>query len=640
MDPLVSIIMPVYNCDKYIDESIKSILKQTYKNFEIIVLDNNSTDNTLKIVREIKDDRIKVIQLGSNKGLNASFKEGLSRAKGEFIIRHDPDDISLPSRIERQVAYLQTHKELGMVSCLIKCFTYDADYINQCTFIEKIQNHYIDKESILNAIIGNFIPIIFPTLMIRKQLLNKIILSQLNQEFDDQIDLLLELIKIGGVEKVNKVLYSYRRHNEAYHIVNQRGYEEHTRIALENSDIKNYILYSKLYQNAKINKVNISLNQRSDIRILMLIDSLNIGGTETHVLNLVKSLINKGIYVVVGTSGGPLTRMFQDNGIKIVKVPIKGDYISNRHLFGLLNTVKQIIDTENINLIHSHLFGSMSIANQIYKKYNIPYIVTLHGLFYPKDILYSTCINASSIIAVSEPVKEMICGQLGKRVKDKVIVIPNGINIQEQMKDKKDNTIRKKLNIPDDGIIITYCSRLAWNKTIAAENFIFSCHNLALQYENLYAIVVGDGPDSNIIKREVDLINNSIGRDLVHLEGASFDVIQYYLESDIVVGTGRVALEAMSCCKPVISIGNEGYVGIVSEEMKELQWQTYFGDHDAIEKPDIITLGKAIKSLLDKPKDRKKIGLWSKKWCKEMFDEDLVTYRTIELYEEFIQKCN
>jgi len=370
----------------------------------------------------------------------------------------------------------------------------------------------------------------------------------------------------------------------------------------------------------------------------MLIDYLNIGGTETHVLSLAKNLNSKGIYVVIGTSGGPLEKSFEKNGIKIIKIPIKTDNISNRYAGGVLSIVKEIIDIENINLIHCHLLGSMSIADQIYKKYNIPYIITLHGLFYNKSILYNTCINANNIIAVSEPVKKMVCNKLGDKFKDKVTVIPNGINIEEQFKSSKENIIRQKLNIPNDALVITYCSRLAQNKTIAAINFITACFNLASQYENLHAIIVGDGSDINTVKREANLTNDKIGRNLIHMENVSFDVLQYYLDSDIVVGTGRVALEAMSCCKPVVSIGNEGYVGIVSEEMKDLQWQTYFGDHGALEKPNTIKLTEAIKFLLDNPKEREQIGIWSKKWCKEMFNEDAVTYNTIELYTEIYYK--
>lgn len=370
------------------------------------------------------------------------------------------------------------------------------------------------------------------------------------------------------------------------------------------------------------------------LRILMLIDYLNIGGTETHVLSLVKSLISKGIYVVIVTSGGPLERTFEINGIKVIKTPIKTDNFSNRYALESLDKVKEIIDMEKINLIHCHLLGSMSIGDQIYRKYNIPYIVTLHGLFYSKAILYNTCVNASNIIAVSHPVKKMVCNKLGDRVKNKVIVIPNGVNIEEQLTNHRQNSIRKKLNINIDKLVIMYCSRLSQNKGIVAINFIDACFKLGQQYKNLQAITVGDGPYVNMIKEKAEILNKKIGRDLIYVEDASLNILQYYLESDIVVGTGRVALEAMSCSKPVIAIGDKGYVGIICEDTKELQWKTYFGDHYSIEKLDVLKLEKVIKFLLDNPKERDKIGAWSKKWCTEMFNQDLATNKTIELYRK------
>jgi hypothetical protein len=96
----------------------------------------------------------------------------------------------------------------------------------------------------------------------------------------------------------------------------------------------------------------------------MLVDALNLGGTETHVLNLTKKLIEMGIYVVVGTSGGPLTNIFEYNGIKVYKVPLNSDYISNKILYSDIRIIKDVIDKERINLLHCHLFASMSIGSE------------------------------------------------------------------------------------------------------------------------------------------------------------------------------------------------------------------------------------------------------------------------------------
>ncbi len=634
MQPLVSIIMPVHNGEKYIKDSVNSIISQTYNNFELIIIDTSSDSKSYDLINEIADDRIKIIKIDSNKGLTYAFMQGYKKCKGEFITRHDPDDLSSPNRIKRQVEFLNENEEIGMVSCLVKCISDDAFYRKACLFIEKVQNHYIDYESIRNAVLNEFIPIIFPTLLIRKQILEKIQIKEYSKGFDDQIDLLLELLKITKVAKVKGILYTYRRYKNAYHLVNEKAYQGHIKEHFIKSDIKNFLVYKEFYKK-NIKRVS-TLNYDSPIKILMLIDALNIGGTETHVYNLVLGLMEMGVYVVVGTSGGPLINLFKYSGIKVVNVPMHTDYISNKNLQSKIKLVKDIIDENNINLLHCHLFASMRIGNEIYRKYKIPYVTTIHGLFYPNDVIYKNCLNANGIITVSQPVKTLMNKKFGGyRTKEKVTIIPNGITITDY---KSDENIREDLKISKNDIVLVYCSRLAWDKTLAAENFIFAFFKLAIKYNNIHAVVIGDGEGKFIVERESRMLNKTLGREVIHVIGAKFNVMDYYLSSDIVIGTGRVAIEAMSCGKPVIAIGNSGYVGIVNLENKNRQWKTYFGDHDSVEKLDILTIARDLKYLIDNKKERKKIGKWSKKWCKEMFNIELIANDTLSIYKQIIDR--
>lgn len=104
---LVSVVLPVYNGEKFIAEAIQSILCQSYKNFEFIIIDDGSTDETLRILREFKgkDSRIHLVSR-ENKGLVATLNEGIDLACGKWIARMDADDIALPQRFERQLQWL------------------------------------------------------------------------------------------------------------------------------------------------------------------------------------------------------------------------------------------------------------------------------------------------------------------------------------------------------------------------------------------------------------------------------------------------------------------------------------------------------------------------------------------------------
>ena len=99
-NPAISVVMSVYNGEKYLRDSIDSILGQTFKDFEFIIIDDGSTDSTLKIIKDYRDPRIVLISR-KNKGLAESLNEGIKKAKGTYIVRQDADDISNEDRIKK-----------------------------------------------------------------------------------------------------------------------------------------------------------------------------------------------------------------------------------------------------------------------------------------------------------------------------------------------------------------------------------------------------------------------------------------------------------------------------------------------------------------------------------------------------------
>ncbi len=111
----ISVIMPIYNAEQYVEKTIMSILNQTYSNFELIIIDDHPTDNTLKIVERIKDDRIKILHNDRNRGIAYSRNVGLKSAIGEFIAIMDHDDLAPEYRFEKQVNYLNEHIDIDIL---------------------------------------------------------------------------------------------------------------------------------------------------------------------------------------------------------------------------------------------------------------------------------------------------------------------------------------------------------------------------------------------------------------------------------------------------------------------------------------------------------------------------------------------
>ncbi len=113
--PELSIIMPLYNTEKYVGKAIQSLLLQSYTDFELIVVNDASTDDSLKVVKSFKDTRIKIITNDQNQGIVFSRNRGLNEAVGKFIAPFDSDDVAMPHKFRKQIDFLKMNADFGMV---------------------------------------------------------------------------------------------------------------------------------------------------------------------------------------------------------------------------------------------------------------------------------------------------------------------------------------------------------------------------------------------------------------------------------------------------------------------------------------------------------------------------------------------
>ncbi len=161
MEPKVSVIMAAYNCEKTVGESIDSILGQTFSDWELILCDDGSTDETYRILLAYASrfpDKIKVLQNETNQKLPASLNRCLQYATGAYVARMDADDKSAPERLEKQYAFLEAHPEIDVVGTGMTCF--DG---------EKIVGERLPvKEPTMQAI-GPGVPFFHATIMMKKQ---------------------------------------------------------------------------------------------------------------------------------------------------------------------------------------------------------------------------------------------------------------------------------------------------------------------------------------------------------------------------------------------------------------------------------------------------------------------------------------
>ena len=201
-NPRVSVVIPARNAALYLRDSIDSILNQTFSDFEILIIDDNSTDNTLEIIRTYRDDQLIVLK-NPSKGLPAALNFGMKKAKGEFIARMDADDIANNTRLQKQVDYLDANPNLGVCGTLFKEFG-DGDVIHD------------HKECVRYADILRGCYIGHPTAMFRLALFRRNNLYyDKSLPLGEDYDLWSRAVRVMEIGNVQEVLLRYRRHGSS-----------------------------------------------------------------------------------------------------------------------------------------------------------------------------------------------------------------------------------------------------------------------------------------------------------------------------------------------------------------------------------------------------------------------------------------
>ncbi|MFP5110668.1 glycosyltransferase [Neobacillus sp. C211] len=362
--------------------------------------------------------------------------------------------------------------------------------------------------------------------------------------------------------------------------------------------------------------------------ILMVLDSFDIGGTETHVLSLVEEMVSRNLKVIVIGKNGLVKKSFLDLGCKVFEVNYP-NHNNEQQLAEFSTMVREMIINEKINIIHAHQTPSAYLIFSIAKDLNIPTVFTVHGTYYPIEQLTEVLNLTSKIISVSYPVHNYIQNNTSLNS----FIIPNGINTQKYTFRTITN-LRNELNIPPNTTILMYASRLTWAKGKIGLTLLRACKKLKLRGFDIHVVIVGKGPYFKKIKKLADKIHVLCQSKFIHILGERQDMETLLSSADCVIGTGRVALEAMSCGKPVIAVGNHGYFGVIDKDHYEEAWKCYFGDHGSISKRSRLIFFRDISKLISKKKDfLHKMGVDSREWVETEFNIKDMTNRTLEIYE-------
>ena len=209
MHPVVSVIMPLYNSEKYVEEAIQSVLHQTFQNFELLLIDDSSSDDTLKIAKQFKDKRIRIIEHERNIGVSGSRNDGIKVAVGDYLAMMDDDDIMPKTRLEKQVAFLEANNQYDAVGG--KIWNIDENGNIQGVWNSVVLNNFkYIRAKLLQC--GVFINgcMTYRTKSIR---MNDLWFENDMYGLEDY-DFMVHLSKVGKITGIDDPVLWYRRHGE------------------------------------------------------------------------------------------------------------------------------------------------------------------------------------------------------------------------------------------------------------------------------------------------------------------------------------------------------------------------------------------------------------------------------------------
>lgn len=371
------------------------------------------------------------------------------------------------------------------------------------------------------------------------------------------------------------------------------------------------------------------------LNIMLSLMQLDIGGAETHVVELAKELKRKGFNPVITSNGGAYVKELEECGIKHYHVPLQ-----NKNPLNMLRSVrllKRIITDEKIDIVHSHARIPSFILGKLHKTMKFPFVTTAHWVFTTKYGLKYVTEWGEKVVAVSEDIKTYLMDNY-KIPEGDIRVTINGIDTEKFSPDTDTSLVRKELGINNDDTVIVYVSRMDESRSLVAKHLIKIVPEIDKLVKNLKVVVVGGGDDFEKVEALTKKANDIVGRECVCLTGARTDINKLVALSDLFVGVSRAALEAMAAEKPTIVAGNEGYIGLFDENKLGVGIDTNFCCRGCAESTPELLLSDIKKFFAMNDEQKRELADYGRELIKREYSVSRMADDSIKVYEWALAK--
>jgi glycosyltransferase involved in cell wall biosynthesis len=205
--PKISVLMPVYNAARFLNESIGSILSQTFFDFEFIIIDDGSTDNSVEIIRTFEDARIVLVRNEKNLGISETLNKGITLAKSSLIARMDADDVSHPSRLQKQYEYMSKNLDCALLSSWARVVSEDLKFVRLERYRSKFYYYNLTFECWMYH----------PTIMFRKREAEEV--GMYSMPYSEDFDLFWKMSRRFKIWNIPEALVDYRLSSTSLNVV-------------------------------------------------------------------------------------------------------------------------------------------------------------------------------------------------------------------------------------------------------------------------------------------------------------------------------------------------------------------------------------------------------------------------------------
>ncbi len=371
------------------------------------------------------------------------------------------------------------------------------------------------------------------------------------------------------------------------------------------------------------------------MRVLMATMQLDIGGAETHIVELSKALSKMGVEVLVASNGGAYVKELEDAGIKHFKVEL------NRKTPGAVRRsyrqLEKIILENNVDIVHAHARIPGFLCGLLKKKHNFRFVTTAHWVFstrFPFNLLTNW---GDRSLAVSDDIKQYLIDNYGIKGENIKVTI-NGVDTDKFSKNTDFSDVAREFEFGENKTRIVYVSRMDIDRSFAAHKLIEATPEVLKKVPDLEVVIVGGGNDYEPIRTEAEEMNRKLGQRVIITTGPRTDINKFAAAAQVFVGVSRAALEAMAAEKPAIIAGNEGYIGIFDKDKLQVSIDTNFCCRGC----EMTTAEGLVRDLLkllgeDREEICERLGAYSLETVKKYYSVDTMARDALSMYISIIK---